>query len=241
MKSYRKLGHGNLRVISGLISLALALIYGGVAQAAPQYALTCDACHRMPPLDSPSGTRDPQTGAFKGNHETHSASSPASCTKCHSDEIYGPSHLTKTIRVRDNINAVPTSTYSRSFFNQTSVPPNPLGTCCNVNCHFELRTDPWGAPLALTYATLGVNGTTCGKCHDLSPNDGNHPAASGPGKKHGDYYGTGTGSCVVCHPDHTAEGSGTRPFAHATQRRQQKPGASVRCRSQHGRDLFEDG
>ncbi len=68
MKSYLRRGFGSFRVTVGVISLGIALFYSGLAQAAPQYDVTCDFCHRMPPLDSASGTREPATGAFKGNH-----------------------------------------------------------------------------------------------------------------------------------------------------------------------------
>jgi predicted CxxxxCH...CXXCH cytochrome family protein len=50
----------------------------------------------------------------------------------------------------------------------------------------------------------------CSICHGAAPADGNHPVA---GQKHGAYFGTGTGSCLKCHPDHPSE---AKPFAHAT-------------------------
>ena len=104
---------------------------------------TCETCHRMPPLDSSPGIREPETGRMKGNHETHGSGSLQACAKCHGDAVnavkdYGNSHLGKAIRMQGNINSSPQgATYSRGFFNQTSVPPATLGTCSNVNCHFE--------------------------------------------------------------------------------------------------------
>jgi predicted CxxxxCH...CXXCH cytochrome family protein len=44
----------------------------------------------------------------------------------------------------------------------------------------------------------------------VAPNTGNHPVS---GAKHAAYLGTGTGSCVKCHADHTVD---AKPFAHAT-------------------------
>ena len=186
MKSYLRRGFGSFRVTVGVISLGIALFYSGLAQAAPQYDVTCDFCHRMPPLDSATGTREPATGAFKGNHQTHAGATAASCARCHGNGAvtYPTGHMTKTIQVQGNINSSPaTGTYSRvGFFNQTSVPPATLGTCSNVNCHFEAPSDNWGVLLASTYKQLGANGTTCGKCHGTPPADGSHPAVSGSGK-----------------------------------------------------------
>ena len=50
----------------------------------------------------------------------------------------------------------------------------------------------------------------CSQCHDVAPATGSHPVS---GSKHAAYYGTGTGSCVKCHADHTVD---VKPFAHAT-------------------------
>ncbi|MBJ6723112.1 CxxxxCH/CxxCH domain c-type cytochrome [Geomesophilobacter sediminis] len=210
MKSYPIPTSRNTMAILARLLLVMAIISGGVAQAASQYTLRCDDCHTMPPLDSANGKRDPQTGAFKGNHQGHSTSTATSCTRCHGAGVtsYGSGHATsKEIKVDGNINNSPAGgTYTRSFVNQTSLPPNPLGSCSNVNCHFEALSQPWGSA---PYATAA----SCADCHGNAPADGSHPALSGSGKKHGDYYGTGAASCVKCHPDHLAEG---KPFAHAT-------------------------
>lgn len=207
MKSYRRLGWSSPRVIAGLVTFGIALFSGAMVQAAPQYDYNCNACHLLPPLDSDSGARDPYTGAVKGNHQSHSGATAATCVKCHGSELTSTGHRDKTIQVQGNINGSPLgATYTRVFFNQTSVPPNPLGICSNVNCHFEAATPAWGGA---SY----VSPAACSACHGSAPADGNHPSASGTGKKHGDYYGTGTGSCVKCHPDHIVE---AKPFAHAT-------------------------
>jgi predicted CxxxxCH...CXXCH cytochrome family protein len=117
---------------------------------------------------------------------------------------YTTGHRGKLIEVQGNINTSPAGgAYSRVFFNQTSVPPNPLGNCTNVNCHFEAATSSWGSP-AFNFPA------DCTQCHGIAPATGNHPVA---GSKHGSYYGTGTGSCQKCHPDHTAA---ALPFRHAS-------------------------
>jgi predicted CxxxxCH...CXXCH cytochrome family protein len=206
MKSYGKHGFDIYRLLAGALTLGIPLFSGGMAQAAPQYTITCDFCHRMPPLDSPTGTRDAATGAVKGNHQGHAGTTAASCVKCHGDAVtaYPTGHRTKAIHVQGNINNSPAvGAYSRTFFNQTSVPPNPLGTCANVNCHFESVTPFWGSSAFLSP-------DDCSRCHGIAPGTGNHPVN---GSKHGSYFGTGTGSCQKCHPDHASE---PRPFSHAT-------------------------
>lgn len=205
MKSCRRLGYAKARLIACLITLGVALFSSATAQAAPQYNLTCVDCHHMPPLDS-AGARDPATGRVKGNHESHAGATAASCAKCHGNGIltYGSGHRNKLIEVQVNINSSPAvGTYSRVFVNQTSVPPNPLGNCSNVNCHFESPSPQWGN-------ANFVAPTDCSQCHLMAPSTGNHPIT---GSKHGVYYGTGAGSCQKCHPDHTAE---ALPFSHAT-------------------------
>ena len=204
MKSYRRLGWSHPRVIALLMTLGLTLLAGATVQAAPQYQLACDDCHTMPPLDSVSGQRLPATGAFKGNHQSHADASAGSCVKCHGPGalVYDAGHRSKSIQVQSGINNSPSGSYSRPFLNQTSVPPTPLGSCSSVNCHFERTSPTWGS-------AAYVNVTDCDKCHGAAPSAG-HPTG---GSKHGIYYGTGTASCLKCHPDHTAE---AKPFAHAT-------------------------
>jgi len=206
MKSYFRLGYINFRAITPGILFGIVSLSAALALAAPQYDVQCDDCHTMPPLDSASGERDPATGAFKGNHQRHAASDAVSCARCHGAGVlnYATGHRTKAIQVQGNINNSPLGgSYSRTFFNQTSVPPQVLGTCSNVNCHFESLTPSWGSGL---FAGTG----DCARCHGAAPGTGSHPVA---GSKHGAYYGLGTGSCLKCHPDHLSE---AKPFAHAS-------------------------
>ncbi|MBK5276769.1 MAG: CxxxxCH/CxxCH domain-containing protein [Desulfuromonadales bacterium] len=205
MKSCRRLGWSNPRVIACLITLGIALFFGAEVQAAPQYDFNCDACHRLPPLDSGSGGREPATGAVKGNHQSHSGATGATCVMCHGSELTSTGHRDKTIQVQGNINGSPMgAAYTRGFVNQTSVPPNPLGSCSNVNCHFEAPSPTWGR------LPNYVEPADCGQCHLMVPNSGNHPIGV---TKHANYYGTDTGSCKLCHPDHKSE---ALPFRHAT-------------------------
>uniref|UniRef100_C6E632 Cytochrome C family protein n=1 Tax=Geobacter sp. (strain M21) TaxID=443144 RepID=C6E632_GEOSM len=204
MRGYRRLGWYRPRVIALLMTLGISLLLGTTAQATPQYDLRCEDCHRMPPLDSANGDRVPETGAFKGNHASHADAAAKSCVKCHGAGVlvYDASHRTKSILLQAGINGSATGSYSRPFLNQTSVPPNPLGTCSNVNCHFERTSPAWGsAPMS--------SPTDCNSCHGAQPSAG-HPVT---GSKHAAYYGTGTSSCIKCHTDHSAE---AKPFAHAT-------------------------
>ncbi|WP_306532905.1 CxxxxCH/CxxCH domain-containing protein [Geobacter sp.] len=153
--------------------------------------------------------RNITTGAFKGNHRTHmgSAAAAGTCAACHgaAAATYTNDHRNGQINMAANINDSPKAggaTYSRgTSFAQSATPV--LGTCSNVNCHFETATPVWDAAPFTSPAD-------CNRCHGSAPNTGSHPVT---GVKHAAYYGTTTASCVKCHPDHAAEGS---PFAHAT-------------------------
>ncbi len=176
--------------------------------AAPAGAASvCSDCHGMPPIDAPY--RNITTGGFKGSHRTHQPAGvvAANCAICHTGSgSYGMDHMNGKVDMSSNINNSPVAAlYSKGvFFNQTSNPV--MGSCANVNCHFERTTPVWaGAPLTVP--------ASCSTCHGLPPADGSHPSLAGAGKKHGDYYGTGATSCIKCHPDHTAE---AKPFAHAS-------------------------
>ncbi|KAF0220457.1 MAG: hypothetical protein FD174_1111 [Geobacteraceae bacterium] len=188
----------------------LGIILGGVSLAIPlqaRAASTCSDCHGMPPIDAPY--RNITTGGFKGNHQTHqpAVATPVNCAVCHAgSNMYTEGHRNGIIEMTQNLNSSPVpALYSKGvFFNQTTIPV--MGTCANVNCHFEAVTTPWGsAPL--------TSPAGCNACHGNPPSDGNHPGIAGAGKKHGDYYGTTTASCVKCHPDHS---TAAKPFAHAT-------------------------
>uniref|UniRef100_C6E612 Cytochrome C family protein n=1 Tax=Geobacter sp. (strain M21) TaxID=443144 RepID=C6E612_GEOSM len=198
---------GRCLFVLALLVLTLMQLTAGQAQAASQYSYDCTFCHQMPPLDSANAKKDPNTGAIPGNHQGHASAAVNSCAKCHGDASgYAMGHRNKTIELADGIG------YSRKiaagFVNQTSVPPNPMGTCSTAACHSNgkgvLKTTPaWGA------APFQAPGD-CSQCHDVAPASGNHPTL---GSKHAAYFGTGTGSCVKCHTDHTAQ---AKPFSHAT-------------------------
>ncbi len=200
-------------VFSGKVRLLLALgvMFATLAGwSATAYAATCATCHAAPgqssdirPLDG--AYRNITTGAFKGNHRTHlgPASSAADCAKCHGAAAgaYSVSHRNANIEISANINSSPVvATYSKgTTFPQASNPA--LGSCSNVNCHFEKITPAWGG-------TTFIAPTDCDKCHEAPP------ATVDPGShaKHNDYY-PGVSNCQKCHSDHTAEASA---FAHAT-------------------------
>lgn len=201
------------RILAASISMMVIMLMAGNVHA----ALSCNGCHSMPPTDS-AGSRNASTGAFKGNHAGHAAAGVKSCTPCHGDgaaaytsahsRVAAASGKASIIRISDKIHNYSTAngraSYTRgTFFNQTTVPPNPLGTCSNVDCHFEATTPAWGS-------AAYTSPSDCDRCHGAAPNSGNHTYGA---QKHAAYYGTGTNSCVKCHPDHTVE---ARPFAHAT-------------------------
>ena len=191
-----------------LVASITVLFLAGLSDAAIQ----CYDCHGTHATGDyrpdDAAYRNISTGAFKGNHRTHmgSGATPGTCEVCHGAGAasYTNAHRNGQVSIATNINSSPaTGTYSRgTSFAQSATPT--LGTCSTVNCHFEAATPTWGADPALT---------TCSTCHGAAPADGSHPAPSGSGKKHGDYYGLTTSSCAKCHPDHTTE---AKPFTHAT-------------------------
>ncbi|GFO60933.1 cytochrome c [Geomonas silvestris] len=208
MNNRRRGAFGAVRAAAALLSLGLALAWAGIAQAQPQYNLSCIACHQMPPLDSGTAKKNPYTGAVPGNHQGHASASVSSCVTCHGPGVtsYTSGHRNKVIELSDSIG------YSRKavgvFLNQTSVPPTILGSCSAVACHSDgkgnLKATPaWGAAAFQAPAD-------CGQCHGNAPATGNHPVT---GSKHAAYFGTGTGSCAKCHADHTVD---AKPFAHAS-------------------------
>src|SRR5512140_971082 len=111
------------------VSLFTALFLGGVANAAPQYSLTCSSCHGMPPADSVGvPARNPDTGAFQGNHQTHLSpgAQPVTCNVCHNMTNYVYSHQDGQISLKNGINGSPKAgaLYNgiSTFKNQTSIP-----------------------------------------------------------------------------------------------------------------------
>ena len=139
----------------------------------------------MRPRDTPPGSdvsyRNITTGAIKGSHQTHvSATLDATkCQRCHNnDGNYTTHHRDGQISLKKgginggsstaaysapNLNVGGTSPNEYVFKNQTSVPT--LGSCSNVNCHFESQTPVWGTDPA---------SITCDTCHSSSPTTGSH-------------------------------------------------------------------
>lgn len=191
----------NFRLLGSMLVIAVAASGGAITAGAASNNFTCRSCHEMPPLDSPE--RNPATGSFAGNHSTHQPSGATTddCARCHVTTGFTTGHLDGRISFPISLNSSPaTSSYEVGgvpvlFKNQTSVPV--LGTCSNVNCHFETATPVWGsAPYSST--------DDCAACHPV-------PGASAPHLKHDLYY-PGTTGCVKCHPDWA---SGLK-FSHAT-------------------------
>ena len=182
----------------------------------PQVAsaqLACYDCHGTRagggdsrPLDY--SFRNYSTGGFPGNHRTHMGkeATAASCAKCHPGSgSFTTEHRDGRINIAANINNSP---LSASYRNVTTIPQttNPtLGSCTNVNCHFERTTPSWGTTL-LYQSTSDCNGT----CHS-SPPLGGSGGANGSHGIHNTLF-SGLNNCNKCHPDHTIPPE----FAHAT-------------------------
>ncbi|MFH1026859.1 MAG: CxxxxCH/CxxCH domain-containing protein, partial [Pseudomonadota bacterium] len=185
-----------------IISGALLAFYLPSADAAMQ----CNGCHGTSapvdyrPLDEAG--RNPATGGFQGNHRTHmdAPAAPAACDTCHpGSSTYISAHRDGKIKLSTRINNSPLTTIyknSTSAFNQSATPS--LGSCGNVNCHFENITPVWGSDPAAT---------SCTTCHGAPPNGGSSGAA-GSHAKHAQYF-PGTSNCLKCHANNTS-------FQHAT-------------------------
>lgn len=174
--------------------------------------MQCNGCHGTSgpvdyrPLDAAS--RNIVTGGFQGNHRTHlgNGATTSNCTICHGNGAdtgtYLSRHRNGIIEMVANINNSPKAggaTYSKGvFFNQTSAPV--MGTCSNVNCHFEATTPNWGNAVF----TLPND---CNKCHGAPPAGGSTGAA-GSHARHDLYY-PGINNCQKCHSNYTT-------FQHAT-------------------------
>ncbi|GAM09450.1 geobacter CxxxxCH...CXXCH motif protein [Geobacter sp. OR-1] len=203
------------------IMMALVATFIFMHPAIGRAAIECSGCHGnkepadIRPLDDPSGERNTLTGAFRGSHRKHlpQTASSSNCEKCHSgSSAYRSDHRNGVISLNAKVNDSPrrtvydtlSSSGASIFFPQT---PEPVPAACNgVNCHFENLTKTWGDHNPAD---------ACGSCHGAPPTDGAH------GKKHGEYYGNNTGSCIKCHPDHQNDlnpithplESGARPLA----------------------------
>lgn len=200
-------------VICWSVAVCLAVI-PSIAEA----ALGCHQCHgTSAPTDNrpqDAAFRNPSSGGFPGHHRTHLPpdADKQSCAKCHAgSETYVASHRDGDIQLAGNINNSPRqavyNNISAVLGNRTTLirqtVNDHLSTCSNVNCHFNRTTPVWGK--SLQFSVPG----DCSACHGAAPSDGSHPSTSGSGRKHGEYYGTGTDSCRYCHPVHVG-------FSHAT-------------------------
>ncbi|MDU0457727.1 MAG: CxxxxCH/CxxCH domain-containing protein [Geobacteraceae bacterium] len=185
---------------------ALSLAFLAFSLPAANAAMQCNGCHGTSapvdyrPLDEAS--RNPVTGGVQGNHRTHmdAPAAPAACDTCHpGSSAYISGHRDGKIKLSARINNSPhTTTYknSTSAFNQSATPS--LGSCNNVNCHFENVTPTWGSDPAAT---------SCSTCHTTPPGGGSSGAA-GSHARHAQYY-PGTANCLKCHANNTG-------FQHAT-------------------------
>ena len=215
----------NVREFQTVLVLSFLLLFVFLPFGRIEASLQCYGCHGtatpldVRPLDAPE--RDIVTGGFPGNHRTHmeaSASSQA-CSRCHSgSQNYNAAHRDGKIKLSSRINSSSPSVFTTytttssgvfsphtSAWKQSATPI--LGSCNNVNCHFEKTTPPWGGP------TLTKTTGNCTVCHGAAPSDGHHPGTinvSSGKDKHGEYMGSGLDSCTNCHIDHRIE------FSHAT-------------------------
>jgi predicted CxxxxCH...CXXCH cytochrome family protein len=215
MERHHNAGHKNARVIFWLISLMVLIASPSMVQA----AITCGACHgggdgSSNVKDSPTGTRNPVDGVFKGSHGTHMANNPSAtqCAVCHgaAASTYTSTHSAlnqNQIQMAskiDNYSGLKRARYGKGlFWNMTSMPQlsTASSTCSNVNCHFERQTDNWGS-------TAYTDSTACGKCHNELPTTAAHTT-------HISLYGNALTACTQCHADYTAA-AGKMKFQHAT-------------------------
>ncbi len=169
-------------------------------------SIQCYNCHgtSVPvdnrPLDA--SHRNISSGGFRGSHRTHmnSQAAPAACETCHpGSSTYASAHRDGVIKVSSRINGSPLTTpykNNTSTFIQTGTPA--LGSCSNVNCHFEKITPIWGSDPSTT---------TCTTCHGVPPS-GDMNGAAGSHSRHVQYF-TGIVNCQKCHANNTN-------FQHAT-------------------------
>ncbi|HIJ81638.1 MAG TPA: CxxxxCH/CxxCH domain-containing protein, partial [Desulfuromonadales bacterium] len=209
-----------------LVFLSLAILLFTTADNAAA-ALLCNQCHGNPPVDGPR-VSNAGSSSLAGNHDGHvfgAANSPTAlnvCAKCHgaAANSYTSSHSAYTsasmsapkilMAAKINNSLAVSAPYSKGvFFNQTSVPI--MGSCSNVNCHFETITPAWGnTTYSSQKSAISADASnTCTQCHA-------GPALiSGKHNKHIVAFGNDLTSCNKCHPDYYAK-TGTAAFTHAT-------------------------
>lgn len=192
-----------------IFNLLLILLFV-LIPATTRADIQCYQCHGTStgsdyrPIDAAS--RNYSTGGFTGNHRSHMAApaNPITCRKCHNNQDYTANHRNDFINFSSNINSSPTrgkyiiggSQVTSKAQSATPV----LGTCADVNCHFEAVTPQWGTELFTAP-------TDCDKCHGAPPSGGS-TGASGSHAKHDQYY-SGVANCQKCHSNNTS-------FQHAT-------------------------
>lgn len=194
----------SMKAVSFVLLVVALLATASISWAAGyQYNLGCNGCHGTPPFDDPS--RNPITGGFAGNHQTHMGTAPAmtKCDICHS----GATNPSAYVSAHSDGKIQMFAKYTKgTFFNQTSVPTLTNATCSNVNCHFETLTPTWAS------TPLGGGTNDCAVCHAFPPNTGQSGTAH---TIHTSYLqAQGQFSvCDNCHGDHRFE---AKPFQHAT-------------------------
>lgn len=201
--------------LSAIPLIAVLILSYNIIYPSQTLALECYQCHGSKisetsgdfrPVDSPY--RNISTGGFQGNHRTHIPESAGIniCGKCHTDAgSYDSLHRNGVIQISPNINGSNLPGVYRNGSTVFPQRPDPgLGSCNNVNCHFEKETKTWGASPLTT-----PDG--CRECHG-SPPGGGAEGADGSHSRHNLYY-AGTYGCGKCHVDHTLDSA---PFSHAT-------------------------
>jgi predicted CxxxxCH...CXXCH cytochrome family protein len=222
MKALGRMEFVTRLIVTTLCSISLVILLAGTSQA----ALNCTSCHGngttdSHPVDTASGSaptyRNTSTGAVKGNHNTHFSATTNGqvCAKCHGAAAasYTVGHAAMK---HYSIQIGASMGYTKgTAFPQTSSPT--LGTCSNVNCHFQTVTPTWGGVASFasqkTVADADAGGT-CTKCHLGSTAS---PLLTGKHDIHNAKYAVGDKftACVKCHPNFYGT-TGSPAFTHAT-------------------------
>ncbi|OGT99004.1 MAG: hypothetical protein A2X80_07780 [Geobacteraceae bacterium GWB2_52_12] len=194
------------QILCSLLLIALIVLIPVISRADIQ----CYQCHGTSVSDyrpADAVSRNYSSGGFTGNHRSHMAApaNPITCRKCHNNQNYTSNHRNGFINLSSNINSSPLKGKyinggSQITSKEQSTTPV-LGTCADVNCHFETATPQWGTDLFTA-------STDCDKCHGTPPNGSDTSGLAGSHAKHAPYY-PGTANCQKCHSNNTT-------FQHAT-------------------------
>ena len=194
------------QILCGLLLIVLIVLIPAISRADIQ----CYQCHGTSVSDyrpADAVSRNYSSGGFTGNHRSHMAApaNPITCRKCHNNQNYTSNHRNGFINLSSNINSSPLKGKyinggSQITSKEQSTTPV-LGTCADVNCHFETATPQWGTDLFTA-------STDCDKCHGTPPNGSDTSGLAGSHAKHAPYY-PGTANCQKCHSNNTT-------FQHAT-------------------------